>query len=205
MLNSSFLMPWQTRAAALLTKALSGETKSTGPSAHVQNWPQSLFQQNMQEQPLYTGITGKLGHGAAIWSTSCPGLRDTGVTLQQTAGRDTAALGGTRLSKQDLLGTRNRMELHFRADLSSASDRFVNKVQNSRVVVGDHRNLPKWQTFLVDRGEKETSLLHTHNCRELPVLLLWMHRQTGLWLGKLSLSLKGFSKRISTNNLVKTM
>lgn len=58
-------------------------------------------------------------------------------------GGDTAALGGTRLSKQDLLGTRNKMELHFRADLSSASDRFVNKVQNSRVVAGDPRNLPK--------------------------------------------------------------
>lgn len=37
MLNSTFLMPWQTRAAAFLTKALSGEIKSTGLSARVQN------------------------------------------------------------------------------------------------------------------------------------------------------------------------
>lgn len=69
---------------------------------------------------------------------------------------------GLASKKQDLLGTRNKMELHFGADLSSASDRFVNKVQNSRGVVGDHRNLPKWRTFVVNRGEKETSLSQTH-------------------------------------------
>lgn len=47
----------------------------------------------MQEQPLYTGITGKLGHGAAIRSASWLGLHDTGVTLQQTAGRGQSCPG----------------------------------------------------------------------------------------------------------------
>lgn len=210
MLNSSFLMPWQTRAAAFLTKALSGETKSTGPSARVQNWPQSLFQQNMQEQPLYTGITGKLGHGAAIWSASWLGLHDTGVTLQWTAGRGQSCPGwDLPLKKQDLLGTKNKMELHFRADLSSASDRFVNKVQNSRVDVGDHRNLPKWWIFVVNRGEKETSLFHTQlqfSNFQRDACPAPLDAQTNRVMARESFPIsQGLLQTYLTNNLVKIM
>lgn len=71
------------------------------------------------------------------------GYMTLALHYSEQQGGDRAALGGLASKKQDLLGTRNKMELHFRADLSSASDRFVNKVQNSRIDGGDHRNLPK--------------------------------------------------------------
>lgn len=211
MLNSSFLMPWQTGAAAFLPKPSQVRPRALGRVHVFRTDHKAFFSRTCRNShsTLLSQVSSDMGLQYEVQKLAWVTWHWRYTTANSREGTELPWVG-LASKKQDLLGTRNKMELHFRADLSSASDRFVNKVQNSRVVVGDHRNLPKWWTFVVNRGEKETSLFHAHSCssvtfREMPVLLLWTHRQTGWWLGNLSLSLKGFSKRISTNNLVKIM